>query len=405
MDILPKRYYTKNGHYIRNCCIYLERIWLSVYNEQAIKEKMKDKIKNGKSITLMGIESSCDETSVAVVRDGHEILANVITSQIDVHRKFGGVVPEIASRKHLELINPILEEALKEAKIDWSDLDGIAVTYGPGLVGALLVGVSTAKALAYALDLPLIGVNHMEGHIYANFLEKPDLTFPFLCLVVSGGHTDLVYMDEHRCYELLGRTRDDAAGEAFDKVARALGLPYPGGPAIDAMAKEGNPDSIEFPIARFKNGIYDFSFSGLKSAVLNEINHSRQKNEELVVADIAASFQKAVVKALVEKAFLAAKDKGIKEILMAGGVAGNSELRDAMTKEGEKYGIGISYPRPILCTDNAAMITCVAYYQYLTGETAPLSLNAVPNLQLGEKCYEGKLRQKMVKNNTPNPKK
>lgn len=405
MDILLKRYYTKNGHYIINYCIYLERIWLIVYDEQAIKEKMKDKIESGKSITIMGIESSCDETSVAVVRDGHEILANVIASQIDIHRNFGGVVPEIASRKHLELINPILEEALKEAKIDWSDLDAIAVTYGPGLVGALLVGVSTAKALAYALNLPLIGVNHMEGHIYANFLEKPELSFPFLCLVVSGGHTDLVYMNEHRHYELLGRTRDDAAGEAFDKVARSLGLLYPGGPAIDAMAKQGCSESIEFPVARFKNGIYDFSFSGLKSAVLNEINHSRQKNEEIVIADIAASFQKAVVKALVEKTFLAAKDKGIKQILMAGGVAGNSELRETMTKEGEKYGISISYPRPILCTDNAAMITCVAYYQYLTGETAPLLLNAVPNLQLGEKCYEGKPREKKIKDNVLKSKK
>jgi len=335
----------------------------------------------------MGIETSCDETSVAIVEDGRRILANVIASQINVHQKFGGVVPEIASRKHLELINPVIEEALNEAKLDFAALDAVAVTYGPGLVGALLVGIAAAKTIAYAANLPLIGVNHLEGHIYANFLERPDLEFPLLCLVVSGGHTDLVYLRAHGEYELVGRTLDDAAGEAFDKVARAMGLGYPGGPLIDRLAQDGNAYAVEFPRTRFKEGRggpYDFSFSGIKSAVIGQI---KRKQPPLAACDLAASFQRNLVETLTEKTMQAAAAKQVKGILLAGGVACNSALRATMAQEAAALGIPLYYPRPILCTDNGAMIACVGYYKYREGHRAPWSLNSAPNLRLGEIRY------------------
>lgn len=336
-------------------------------------------------ITILGIETSCDETSAAVLVDGVEVRSNIISSQIEIHKKFGGVVPEVASRKHLENINHVIIEALDEAKVTLADLDGIAVTHGPGLVGALLVGVAAAKALAYAQDIPLIGVNHLEGHISANFLAQPDLQFPLLCLVVSGGHSDLIYIPHRGTYQILGRTRDDAAGEAFDKVARAMGLGYPGGPLIDKLAKEGNPQAIQFPRARLEEGSLDFSFSGLKSAVLNHLNRAAMLQEEINKADLAASFQRAVVEVLVEKALLAAEQTGVKTILLAGGVAANQELRTLLQERAAKLGCQVVYPPLKLCTDNAAMIACAGYYKYLRGDFAPLTLNAVPGLTLGEK--------------------
>lgn len=332
---------------------------------------------------ILAIETSCDETSAAVITGpGPGILSNIITSQIPVHQKFGGVVPEIASRKHVELLNNVVDEAMKEAGISFQDLSAIAVTYGPGLVGALLVGVSSAKAMAFGLGIPLIGVNHMEGHIYANFLAHPGLAFPLVCLVVSGGHTDLVYMEDHGCYEILGRTRDDAAGEAFDKIARAMGLGYPGGPLIDKLAQEGNPEGIALPRAFLEPDSLDFSFSGLKSAVLNYLNKAQMQGEEINKADLAASFQRAVTDVLVEKAIMAVQNRGVKSLVLAGGVAANRQLRERLAGEGEKIGIEVKYPPLLLCTDNAAMIGCAAYYKYLAGEFAPLSLNAVPNLPL-----------------------
>ena len=338
-----------------------------------------------KDIVILGIESSCDETAASVVRNGREVLSNVISSQIALHTLYGGVVPEIASRKHIEKINVVIEEALAEAHMTLDDIDAIGVTYGPGLVGALLVGVSEAKAIAYAKNLPLIGVHHIEGHISANYIENKDLEPPFACLVVSGGHTHLVIVKDYGKYEIVGRTRDDAAGEAFDKVARAIGLGYPGGPKIDKVSKEGNPNAIAFPRAKVADSAYDFSFSGLKSAVLNYLNGCKMKNIPIVQADVAASFQKAVVDVLVEHAMHAVEEYGFKKFAIAGGVASNSALRSAMEEACKKRGVAFYHPSPILCTDNAAMIGAAAYYEYLTGTRSGWDLNAVPNLKLGER--------------------
>ena len=334
--------------------------------------------------TVLAIESSCDETAAAVVVNGREVLSNVISSQIDIHKLYGGVVPEIASRKHIEKINQVIQEALEESGKTMEDIDAVCVTYGPGLVGALLVGVGAAKALAYATHKPLVGVHHIEGHISANFIENKDLEPPFLCLVASGGHSHLVIVKEYGEYEILGRTRDDAAGEAFDKVARAIGLGYPGGPKIDKLAKEGNPDAIEFPKASIDGAPYDFSFSGVKSAVLNYINGCKMKQVPYNEADIAASFQKAVVGVLVDHTMKAAKDYGIKKVAIAGGVACNSALRQAMEDACQKRGYKFYRPSPILCTDNAAMIGAAGYYEYKKGVRHGWDLNAVPGLKLGE---------------------
>lgn len=336
-------------------------------------------------IYILGIESSCDETAAAVVKNGREVLSNVISSQIDLHTLYGGVVPEIASRKHIEKINQVVEQALKEADMALEDITAIAVTYGPGLVGALLVGVSFAKSLAFALKKPLVGVHHIEGHISANYIAYPDLTPPFACLVVSGGHTHLVAVKDYGEYEILGRTRDDAAGEAFDKVARAIGLGYPGGPKIDKAAREGNPDAIFFPRAKVEDDPYDFSFSGVKSAVLNYLNACAMKKEEVSTVDVAASFQKAVVDVLVEHALLAAKEYDFKKLALAGGVASNSALRKAMEEACLQEKIEFYCPPPIFCTDNAAMIACAGYYEYEKGVRSGYDLNAVPNLKLGQR--------------------
>lgn len=338
-----------------------------------------------KDVYILAIESSCDETAAAVVKNGREVLSNVISSQIALHTLYGGVVPEIASRKHIEKINQVIEEALKEAKVDFDTIDAIAVTYGPGLVGALLVGVSAAKALAFALKKPLIGVHHIEGHISANFIENKELKPPFICLVVSGGHSHLVKVKDYGEYEILGRTRDDAAGEAFDKVARAIGLGYPGGPKIDKVSREGNPEAIHFPRAKVGESEYDFSFSGLKSAVLNYLNSCQMKGEEINQADVAASFQKAVVDVLVDHSVSAVKKYGFETFAIAGGVASNSHLREAMEKACEENGIAFYHPSPIYCTDNAAMIGVAAYYEYIKGVRHGYDLNAVPNLKLGER--------------------
>lgn len=334
--------------------------------------------------TVLAIESSCDETAAAVVVNGREVLSNVISSQIDIHKLYGGVVPEIASRKHIEKINQVIDEALEQSGKTMEEIDAVCVTYGPGLVGALLVGVGAAKALAYATHKPLVGVHHIEGHISANFIENKDLEPPFLCLVASGGHSHLVIVKEYGEYEILGRTRDDAAGEAFDKVARAIGLGYPGGPKIDKLAKEGDPDAIEFPKASIDGAPYDFSFSGVKSAVLNYINGCKMKQIEYKEADIAASFQKAVVGVLVDHTMKAAKDYGIKKIAIAGGVACNSALRQAMEDACQKRGYKFYRPSPILCTDNAVMIGAAGYYEYKKGVRHGWDLNAVPGLKLGE---------------------
>lgn len=334
-------------------------------------------------ILTLGIESSCDETSAAVIRDGREVLSNVISTQIPVHQKFGGVVPEIASRKHIVNIMPVIDEALRKANVTKKDIDQVAVTYGPGLVGALLVGVSAAKALAFALGVPLIGVNHLEGHIFANFLADRELEPPFLALVVSGGHTALVDVADYDTFRLLGQTRDDAAGEAFDKIARVMGLPYPGGPEIDRLAKEGDPFSIEFPRALDKAGNNEFSFSGLKSAVLAYLNSEKMKGHEIHKANVAASFQRSVVEVLVHKAFDAAEQAGRKILVLAGGVASNSSLEARLAEEAKARGIHFQYPGRILCTDNAAMIACRGYYQAKAGHLSDAYLNAVPGLNLG----------------------
>lgn len=336
-------------------------------------------------IYILGIESSCDETAASVVKNGREVLSNVISSQIDLHTLYGGVVPEIASRKHIEKINQVVEQALKDAEMTMDQITAIAVTYGPGLVGALLVGVSFAKSLAFALGKPLVGVHHIEGHISANYIEHKELEPPFACLVVSGGHTHLVVVEDYGKYQILGATRDDAAGEAFDKVARAIGLGYPGGPKIDKVSKEGNPDAIHFPRAKVEGSEYDFSFSGLKSAVLNYINSCEMKHEPVPVADVAASFQKAVVDVLVEHAMTGVQTYGFKKLAIAGGVASNSALRAAFEKACKENGVEFYCPSPILCTDNAAMIGAAGYYEYVQGTRSGWDLNAIPNLKLGER--------------------
>lgn len=336
------------------------------------------------SVTILAIETSCDETAAAVVRNGREVLSNVIYSQIDLHTLYGGVVPEIASRKHIEKINQVMARALQEADRELSDLDAIAVTYGPGLVGPLLVGVSAAKAVSFASGLPLIGVHHIEGHISANYIEHKELEPPFVCLVASGGHSHLVVVKDYGKYEVLGRTRDDAAGEAFDKVARAIGLGYPGGPKIDKVAREGNPDAIAFPRAKVGDSDYDFSFSGLKSAVLNYLNSCEMKGIPICQADVAASFQKAVVDVLTEHSMAAVERCGLRKFAIAGGVASNSALRQALEKACEERKIDFYRPTPLLCTDNAAMIGAAAYYEYVQGVRHGLDLNAVPGLKLGE---------------------
>lgn len=338
-----------------------------------------------KDVLILAIESSCDETAASVVKNGREVLSNIISSQIELHKLYGGVVPEIASRKHIEKINQVIEEALKEADVTLDDLDAVGVTYGPGLVGALLVGVAEAKAISYARKLPLVGVHHIEGHISANYIENKDLEPPFVCLVVSGGHTHLVVVNDYGKYEIIGRTRDDAAGEAFDKVARAIGLGYPGGPKIDRLSREGDPEAIHFPKARIEGSPYDFSFSGLKSAVLNYLNGCRMKGEEVCRADVAASFQKAVTDVLVEHAIKAVKEYSYDKLAIAGGVASNSTLRAAMERACRNNKIKFYHPSPILCTDNAAMIGAAAYYEYIRGTRHGLDLNAVPNLKLGER--------------------
>lgn len=338
-----------------------------------------------KDIYILAIESSCDETAAAVVKNGREVLSNVIYSQISLHTEYGGVVPEIASRKHIEKINQVIEKALADADRALSQMDAIAVTYGPGLVGALLVGVSAAKAISFASNIPLVGVHHIEGHISANYIENKELEPPFLCLVVSGGHSHLVVVKDYGEYEIIGRTRDDAAGEAFDKVARAIGLGYPGGPKIDRVSKEGNPDAIHFPRAKVGDAEYDFSFSGLKSAVLNYLNSCQMKMEEVVVADVAASFQKAVIDVLVGHSMDAIEKYGYKKFAIAGGVASNSGLRKAFEEACAREGIDFYHPSPIYCTDNAAMIGVAAYYEYRNGVRHGFDLNAVPNLKLGER--------------------
>ncbi len=334
---------------------------------------------------ILAIESSCDETAAAVVKNGREVLSNVISSQIALHTLYGGVVPEIASRKHIEKINQVIETALLEAGVPLERMDAIAVTYGPGLVGALLVGVSEAKAISFATGIPLVGVHHIEGHICANYIENKDLEPPFICLVVSGGHSHLVAVKDYGVYEIIGRTRDDAAGEAFDKVARAIGLGYPGGPKIDKLSREGNPEAISFPRAKVQESEYDFSFSGLKSAVLNYLNGCKMKGERVCAADVAASFQKAVIDVLVEHSLHAVKEFGYEKFAIAGGVASNSSLREALAGRCAREGVRFYYPSPVFCTDNAAMIGTAGYYEFIKGVKSGYDLNAVPNLKLGER--------------------
>lgn len=331
---------------------------------------------------ILAIESSCDETSAAVVLNGREILSNVIASQISTHEQYGGVVPEVASRMHIEAISGVVEEALLKANITLEKIDAIGVTYGPGLVGALLVGLQFAKGLAFASKKPLVGVNHIEGHICANYIQHKDLKPPFISLVVSGGHTFIVHVKDYGIYEVIGQTRDDAAGEAYDKVARALGLGYPGGPKIDKLAKEGNPKAITFPKANFHEETLDFSFSGVKSAVLNYLNKCNMQNIEINKADVAASFQQAVVDVLKDNVLLTCKKKNIDTIAIAGGVASNSTLRETLINEAGKKGINVLFPTPILCTDNAAMIGSAAYFNFINGKVNDLNLNAKPNLKL-----------------------
>ena len=325
---------------------------------------------------ILAIESSCDETAAAVVEDGRQVLSNVISSQIDLHRLYGGVVPEIASRKHIERINQVIRQALDDADTELEDIDAVGVTYGPGLVGALLVGVAEAKAISYARGLPLVGVHHIEGHISANYIEHPELEPPFLCLVVSGGHTQLAIVEDYGKLRILGSTRDDAAGEAFDKVARAIGLPYPGGPEIDKLAREGNPQAITFPRARIDGAPYDFSFSGVKSAVLNYLNHHKMQGKEIEKADLAASFQQSVVSVLTDHTIRAAEEFHMDRVAVAGGVAANQCLRKAMKQACEKRGLTLYYPSPVYCTDNAAMIGVAAYYEYRNGTRHGWDLNA-----------------------------
>lgn len=342
-----------------------------------------------RDILILAIETSCDETAAAVVKNGRQVLANIVSSQVDLHRKFGGVVPEIASRKHLEYINPVIEQALATAGVDWSELDAVAATYGPGLVGALLVGLSAAKALAYVLDKPFIGINHIVGHIYANFISHQRITSPVVCLTVSGGHTDLLFFEELGAYRILGSTRDDAAGEAFDKTARLLDIGYPGGPAIEKASKDGKATAINFPRPFLNDDTYDFSFSGLKTAVINYLHHKKQKGEGIIVADVAASFQQAVIDMLIAKILKAVQEFPVKSVILSGGVAANKTLKQQLTEKLARYSLPLYTPDLSLCTDNAAMIGSVAYYRYQQGRFSPLSLNARANLKLGEEVNDG----------------
>lgn len=329
---------------------------------------------------ILGIETSCDETAAAIVKNGTELLSNVVASQIESHKRFGGVVPEIASRHHVEQITIVIEEAMKEADVGFEDLTAIAVTEGPGLVGALLIGVNSAKALALAHGIPLVAVHHIAGHIYANRLMEP-MEFPMLALVVSGGHTELIYMAEHGTFEIIGETRDDAAGEAYDKVARTLKLPYPGGPHIDQMAQEGEP-SIDLPRAWLEPDSYDFSFSGLKSAVINTLHNATQRGEEIAPNDLAASFQESVIDVLVEKTYRAAEAYDVKQVVVAGGVAANKGLRERLTERFDSTDIKLSIPPLWLCTDNAAMIAAAGSIEYNKGRRADMKLNGNPGLDL-----------------------
>lgn len=337
-----------------------------------------------KDVYILGIETSCDETSAAIMRNGRDIISSVVASQIEFHQKFGGVVPEIASRKHLEIINPVLDEVFDKANLAYEDIHAIAVTIGPGLVGALLMGLGAAKAISYVKGLPMVGVNHLEGHIYANFIDHPQLRPPLIALIVSGGHTMIAYMEDHGKYDLLGQTLDDAVGEAFDKVASFLGLGYPGGPVIDKMAKEGDPAAIAFPRAMMKKGEFNFSLSGLKTAVLNYVSHQGREGHELSLHDLTASFQAAVVDVLVAKTVAAAKEKGVERVVLAGGVAANSYLRERMIEETNREGLSLYYPHIFLCTDNAVMIAAAGYYRYLAGDRISLKANPIPNLKLGQ---------------------
>lgn len=337
------------------------------------------------SVTILAIESSCDETAAAVVVDGRIVKSNVIYSQIELHKLYGGVVPEIASRKHVEKVNQVIASAVEESGVTWEEIDAVAVTYGPGLVGALLVGVSAAKAIAYAKKKPLVGVHHIEGHIAANYIENENLKPPFMCLVASGGHSHLVHVKDYNKFDIIGRTRDDAAGEAFDKVARAIGLGYPGGPKIDKLAKEGNKEAIKFPRAYMEDAPFDFSFSGLKSAVLNYLNMCEMKKIEVNKADVAASFQQAVIDVLTDNAIRAAKEYGCTSVALAGGVASNSSLRENLKHAAEENNLDFYHPSPIYCTDNAAMIGVAGYHEYINGTRHDLHLNAIPNLKIGER--------------------
>lgn len=338
-------------------------------------------MKDGKILTL-AIESSCDETAAAVIEEGREVLSNIISSQIEIHKQYGGVVPEIASRHHLNNVNTVVDQALEEAGVTIDDVDMIGVTYGPGLVGALLIGLATAKAYALAADKPLIGVHHIHGHICANYIQHKELEPPFMALVISGGHTNIVEVEDYNTCRVLGGTRDDAVGEAYDKVARVLGLGYPGGPLIDKIAREGDPNAVEFKRVFLEKGSLDFSFSGIKTGVLNYINSEKQAGREINVPDVAAGFQAAVLDVIVAKTVGAAIDMGKDKIVMAGGVAANSMLREMLEKECTKHGLKLYYPAPVLCTDNAAMIGCAAYYKYMAGERDDLTLDAIPNLKL-----------------------
>ncbi|MBL0389352.1 tRNA (adenosine(37)-N6)-threonylcarbamoyltransferase complex transferase subunit TsaD [Tumebacillus sp. ITR2] len=349
--------------------------------QQRVRDKYNADRASGKPVVILGIETSCDETSASVIRDGNEILSNVVSSQIEIHKRFGGVVPEVASRRHVENVNDVVEEALTQAGMTIDDLSAVGVTYGPGLVGALLVGVSWAKALCWAKSIPMIGVQHIAGHIYANFLSG-GMEPPLLALVVSGGHTEIVHMPAHGEFEFLGRTRDDAAGEAYDKVARAMGLPYPGGPQIDRLALEGNPEAYAFPRAWIDDESMDFSFSGLKSAVLNTMHNAEQRGEPWKQEDISASFQAAVVEVLVEKTVRAVRKTGVNNVVVAGGVAANRGLRAALAKRAEEVGFSVHFPTFDLCTDNAAMIAAAAFPMYEKGRFHDLDLNAIASLSL-----------------------
>ena len=327
-----------------------------------------------KDIIVLGVESSCDETSVAIVKNGREVLSNIIDTQIPIHEKYGGVVPEIASRNHIEAISRVTKRAIQEAEVNFKDIDAITPTYGPGLVGALLVGLSYAKALSFAVNKPLVGVNHIEGHIAANYITHKELKPPFICVMMSGGNTQIVHVKDYTKFEVLGKTRDDAIGEAFDKVARVVGLGYPGGPKVDKLAKEGKAN-IELPKTHFDEDTLDFSFSGIKTAVIN-LHH---KNPDINKADLCNSFEKTITEVLIDHTIRAAKELNINKIALAGGVSANSYIRSEFLKLKDK-GYDIYYPEPILCTDNAAMIASAGYYTYMTGNTSDLSLNAVPNL-------------------------